>query len=380
MKCRYLLTNVILVVALSVVSPALAQEGPWVSSEEVDAATAEMQADYWTVERMQNAIPYPMASPDGVYSDYISPDSSESQDYGEIEIVPGVLSEAEGGLLTNDLSESELGLLSSKAEEASTGFTYPFPFTMFEVKRSDIWRYPWKCIGRLFFTAAAGYNSSCSGTSIGGRAALTAGHCVSDGNGNWHSNWIFRPAYRDYGTPESIKQWSGRQAWTYSTWHYNGSYCRDVAMLITYDKAGQTLSQKVGALGYAYAGSPLGWAVTQQGYPAERTRTSPEYFFDGKRMQTTHAAVGTWSGASWWTDDCDPNPYCFGSYQTGGCSGGPMIILWDTGFGPYPGTRNAVYGVASTYYNSGRVAGGLCSPYFDASVGAFIDEYNDNDD
>jgi hypothetical protein len=159
--------------------------------------------------------------------------------------------------------------------------------------------------------------------------------------------------------------------WTYTAWFNSGSFCRDVGFLITNNQAGLRLSQRVGWLGHAWNWDAQHQHWSQFGYPAERTRTSPEYLFNGKRMFENQASFAEFT-AVWWNQSCSPLPYCFGSYMTGGASGGPEIWKFDPTRGIYPGGGNYANGVTSTYYLSNRVAGGICSPYFDTSVHNFI--------
>ena len=72
----------------------------------------------------------------------------------------------------------------------------PGPYTTF----------PTSTNGKVFFTDD-GVNYVCSGTAIASTnksVVWTAGHCVHDGPGSFHTNWVFVPAYRDnvrpYGT------------------------------------------------------------------------------------------------------------------------------------------------------------------------------------
>lgn len=383
MKFRHLLAGGLLLIALFVVPPVLAQDA-WVINEgtndDVTAATIE---EYWTDERMRSALPYPMHSPEGPAFDITPSGTVPNRADGEPGLSPGGLPGMEGSLSTNDSGSSELVPLDGGVDDTLSlaepaGYTMPFPFTMYEVHKRNIRKYPYRTIGRLFFTTASGFNSSCSGSSIGGRAVLTAGHCVSDGAGNWHSNWLFRPAYRDDGTTiKSIAKWPSDVAWTYTVWHTQSNFCRDVGFLITKDhKRFGKLSEKVGWLGHAWNWDAEHQHWSQFGYPAERTRTTPEFLFDGTKMYENQASFAEWT-AAWWDQQCTPEPYCFGSYMTGGCSGGPEIFRLDPTGGIYPGGGNYANGVSSTYYLSGRVAGGICSPYFDTSVHDFIVDMQD---
>jgi hypothetical protein len=60
------------------------------------------------------------------------------------------------------------------------------------VPANEYTQLPYKAIGKIYFTRA-GMNYVCSGVSNGNCTVITAGHCVSDGQGHYHQNWIFKP-------------------------------------------------------------------------------------------------------------------------------------------------------------------------------------------
>jgi hypothetical protein len=354
----------------------------FVTTKPIRSADAAAIQEYWTEQRMRAAKPYPMPGGSPADSGITPSDTVPNQADGEPGVSPGALplskespSEMDSGEMDSGEMDSgflgDLGTGDMEDDSASqgagiAGYTTPFPFTMYEVNARDIQQFPYKTVGRIFFTTATGGNSSCSGSSIGGRAVLTAGHCVSAGNGRWHRNWVFRPAYRDGPPITSIGSWPGVSATTFTAWHNSGSLCRDVGYIITANQGGLKLSQRVGALGYAW-----NWDSTHQhwsafGYPAEQTRTNPQYFFNGKRMFQSEASFANYSPIS---GSCTPRPPCFGTYMTGGSSGGPDILKFDPTGGIYPNGGTWANGVNSHYYSGGaRVAGGLCTPYFDTSV------------
>lgn len=375
MKFKHLLRAVLLITALYVATPLLADD-ELIGGKITDSVTAAAIEEYWTEERMRNAEPYPMHSPEGAFAESTPAGTIPNQADGEPESSPGGLPGFKESFSTNNFGSPELALLVGGLDNSSPGphgYHWPFPFTHFEVNKAMYKKYPYKTVGRIFFTTASGTNSSCSGSSIGGRAVLTAGHCVSDGSGNWHSNWIFRPAYRDAGTITSILTWTAVQRWTYASWHNKGSFCRDVGFLITKNKnSGRLkLSQKVGWLGWVanFDSKHMHWNIF--GYPAEKSRTNPQIFYKGKRMFESQASFARWT-ASWWDQTCKPLPQCAGSLHTGGSSGGPWIYRFDPTGGTVGLGGNFANSVTSTYYLPGRVSGAMCGPYFDTSVANFI--------
>ena len=69
MKEKKLLTGVLALFVMAWAQPALSQ-GDWVSSaENMDAAAVAAVEAYWTTERIANAMPAPMPSPEGIVSD-----------------------------------------------------------------------------------------------------------------------------------------------------------------------------------------------------------------------------------------------------------------------------------------------------------------------
>lgn len=63
------------------------------------------------------------------------------------------------------------------------------------VPSEDYSKLPYKAIGKIYFTRA-GINYVCSGVANGNNTVITAGHCVSDGQGHYHTNWIFKPGIK----------------------------------------------------------------------------------------------------------------------------------------------------------------------------------------
>lgn len=349
----YLVLAAVLVLGMSTWVLAADPETP-VSNASTLSAMSKTVA-YWTPERMQNAKPHPLPARPG--SPPSSPATLQAPPTGAPGLVPG-RSAGSSVLLSGD--ESVLhALAGASAVEGTTpspgdiqalagGYDYPPPHATYYVYSALYGTtrglYPYKAVGRVFFTAS-GFNFACSGSSIGTRSVLTAGHCVSDGAGNWHSNWVFIPNYRNT-KPTTANMWTAEQLWSLTGWIVSGDFAYDIGCAVTAKKGTRTLSSRVGSLGVAWNQSTTQhWAMVS--YPA----VSP---YDGKWLVQTDASLSR-ADTSF-----TPNTLGIGTAQTAGSSGGPWII----GFTPSltMGANNYVNGVTSYIYVGSPNE--VFSPYF----------------
>lgn len=333
----------------------------WVSGNNLGA-----MGNYWTNARMMNAKPYPMPHPKGQPPLLAPltpeeppgpPGSDPSSNSGQ---VSALLSEGESEVLALSGAVSELSdSARSRALTMSDGYNYPPPHTTFKVSSSlygtTSSNFPYRAIGKVFFTKG-GINYVCSGSSIGGRAVLTAGHCLSDGKGTFHSNWIFVPAYKKNSKPYGT--WTAYYFVAFDAWHKKADNSRDVGFAVVKDLSGVKLSAKVGYLGFSFNQSRVQhW--NNFGYP----QAAP---WDGQFLVETQASYAA-------TDTSyTPNTIGIGTTQTDGCSGGPWIRNFVPD-GSSAGASNYANGVNGYAYTTPNQPNQIYSPYFDSAVKSLKD-------
>lgn len=310
---------------------------------------------YWTKERMMNAKPAPMPAMGGAPEDHMSGKQGKGEQdpgAGEPGQMEGMDGDASSVLMSGDEGEAMAmaGAIDLQADDIQT-LTHVPPHVTTYVPTSYYPYQPWRTIGKVFFSDGV-YNYVCSGSSIGGRAVLTAGHCVSNGGGTWYSNWRFVPRYLAGSAPDGV--WSAAFLSAFGAWHTTGNLCRDVGFAITNNQAGLKLSQKVGALGFAWNYSQ--WQnFNMFGYPA----AAP---WNGQYMVHTEASTAELASPN----GCTPYVKGIGTTQTGGTSGGPWIL----NYAPFTvGNVNHANGVNSFVYTAHPNV--IFSPHFDTAVHDF---------
>lgn len=309
-----------------------------------------MQANistYWTKQRMSNAKPLPLPEMKGDPQNVSTLGNENGPGANE---QPGQM-DGKGGdmpsaLLSGDETSaiSLTGAIDLQVDDIQLLSTAYVPTSWYGYQ-------PWRTIGKVFFSQGVG-NYVCSGSSIGGRAVLTAGHCVSNGAGTWSSNFLFVPRYLAGSAPDGV--WSAPLLSTFTAWHLSRNLCRDVGFAITNNQAGLTLSQKVGYLGFAWNFGLYQW-FNMFGYPA-----APP--FTGAYMVQTDS----WTVATSNPNGCTPTVKGIQTSQTGGTSGGPWLL----NYAPFQtGAVNYANGVNSFIYTSNPSV--LYSPHFDTAVNDF---------
>jgi hypothetical protein len=166
--------------------------------------------------------------------------------------------------------------------------------------------------GKVFFTDD-GIDYLCSATALGSgnrSVVWTAGHCVNDGPGAYHTNWMFVPGYRDGTRPYGT--WTARALLTTSGWGDRGDISYDLGAAVVSANNGVTLNDAVGGLGIAF-NAPREQTYTVYGYPAAGG-------FNGQRLRTCVSAYGAADPGT------VPSTMGIGCDMTGGASGGGWVV------------------------------------------------------
>lgn len=304
-------------------------------------------AAYWTEQRMANANPVAMPEMKGDPQNVsILGNEARPNAEGEAGQADGMEGDLSSVLLSGDEASAIAltGAIDLQTDDIQLLATAYVPIGWYGY-------HPWRTVGKVFFSQGFG-NYVCSGSSVGGRAVLTAGHCVSNGAGTWSSNFLFVPRYLVGTAPDGV--WSAPLLSTFTAWHLNSNLCRDVGFAITNNQGGLTLSQKVGYLGFAWNYGLYQW-FNMFGYPA----ASP---FTGEYMVHTDS----WTVATANPNGCTPTVKGILTSQTGGTSGGPWLL----NYSPFvSGAVNHANGVNSFIYTSNPSV--LYSPHFDTAVNDF---------
>lgn len=174
------------------------------------------------------------------------------------------------GYWTKDRMRSAIPVERGKPGGGGGAKTAPL-FTMLQIPLNKMTISPVPTNGKVFFTDGS-FNYVCSGTAVqsANRSVVwTAGHCVNDGEGAYHSNWMFAPAYYD-GVNAAYGEWPAVALDTTTSWRVNGNLGRDLGAAVVAPNAGGTL------LADAVGGRNLVFNYVRDqeylphGYPAEK--------------------------------------------------------------------------------------------------------------
>ena len=308
-----------------------------------NATLAAATAEYWTAERLANAQPITLKTSYAVES-LLEP-SAEGTPRSSTGRRPEAGATAKPVKLFDPaqavptLEELTSGIVPSNAGTLGAHFTSSrlTPTTANTA-------YPFRTVGKLFFTTTSGGNAVCSASVIGFRVVVTAGHCVHQGSGGvsgFYRNFLFVPAFRNGTAP--FGTWNWAFVTVTGTWASGGGgvpNAADYAMFEMRDRA--VAPTRIGAV----TGS-LGWRTvslranhtTMLGYPCNLDNCQQMHRVDAGAFRATA-----------------PNNVEYGSDARGGSSGGPWVQNFgEPSVGQVGGTNpniNRVVAVTSYIYTS----------------------------
>jgi hypothetical protein len=209
--------------------------------------------------------------------------------------------------------------------------------------------------GKVFFTDVNGSTFVCSGTVVNSQnqdLVDTAGHCVSNGSGSFHSNWIFVPGYSSQcsGCADApFGVWSARSLATRTDWHVSADLKVDLGYGVLNMLSGSHIVASLGGQGSAFNQSRT-QAWRDYGYP----QAAPFNGYDQFLCRSGRLA------------DDDPAPGQAGPLtirircnMTGGSSGGGWLIQVSRGLG-FVNSHNSYRYVGGPLTNPGHMYG----PFF----------------
>ncbi|GGM84066.1 peptidase [Lentzea pudingi] len=205
-------------------------------------------------------------------------------------------------------------------------------------------------VGKVFFTNPAnGLNYVCSGATVSStkrKLVQTAGHCVHGGaGGQWMSNWVFVPRYRDGVRP--FGTWSAYTLTTRTAWINSSNSDEDMGIVVMNTLGGSSIANVVGGNGLRW-----NWGysvfVTILGYPAGAPFTGElQYFCQGTTWNGHGQQVRAW---------CN---------MTGGSSGGPWLQDYND--------QNGLGYINSVVSHRHADASQMDGPYFDNDIKSLYD-------
>lgn len=225
-------------VSVSTLAPVFNPESG--AAESVSPSSVNKVLEYWTQERLENAVPMEPATPHDKAPEDAPPPAT--QDTGPQVTIPPA----------------------PPTQEQATPPDAPEQVSNFS-----------RTNGRVFYhNAVTGLDYVCSASALNSDSktlVATAGHCVHGGpGGTWHQNWIFIPGYHRGERPNGT--FVARSMRTMADWINEGENARgfnsDVAFVNTFPNENQAnVVNAVGGHGIIWGGNEYEFSTNIFGYP-----------------------------------------------------------------------------------------------------------------
>ncbi len=297
------------------------------------AADQRRVLDYWTPQRMADALPISLL-------DIVTKGDG---------LLSGLTGRAGVGTAP-DLSNGTLSsvpLASTSQDGAGRRHQSARPLATTSGSRWAVGGAVARTTGRVFLTMG-GADFVCSASTIRSASrdlVVTAGHCVKDGKGEWAENWTFVPGYGT-GGHKPYGQWTARQMFVAGPWSRSGDDSYDVGMVALNPSGGRHVADVVGTQRIAFNGT-RGGHTYGFGYPAD-----PPY--DGEHLVYCAGPL---------RDDPygDTHDQGLGCGMTAGSSGGPWLSAFDAATG-----RGTITSLSSFKYSNDQRT--MYGPFFGDSA------------
>jgi hypothetical protein len=278
-------------------------------------------ADYWTAERMRNAIP------GDVLAGKAMKRANNSKAALNRPVEAGAPSRIEAAAPAAAVAVAAPGLQTQQVQTKANASESPVPR-----------------IGKVFFTLG-GANYVCSGNSVssGNKSTVsTAGHCVNEGPGAFATKFTFVPAYLNGSAPYGM--WTAKALYAPTQWSSAGNMQYDTGFAVMNTLNGKYLSDVVGSSGLQF-NAARGLSYKAYGYPA----AAP---FNGESLKSCSGTATN--------DPYNPqfNSQGIPCNMTGGSSGGPWFI----------GTSSSGYQNSVNSYGYGSNSTSMYGPYWGSVI------------
>jgi hypothetical protein len=222
--------------------------------------------------------------------------------------------------------------------------------------------YPISTAGQLFFSTSGGNFRCTAHVTVGDAGVLnrvwTAGHCVSNGAGVFHFNWLFCPSYNSSGVNPARGCWRGTSATTPTAWHATGNIKYDYASVGLENCVAGTASCLVSGQVATYTGG-LGFA-----WNLPRDQHWHHYGYPGSPWDGM-SIVYTTTEHRYDDDPGGPGPLTnsWGSSQSPGSSGSALVVQFSYSGGYINSNVSYSYSSESGFE--------IYGPYFDTAACGF---------